>query len=114
MAAAELCKHGFNVTPTSRNMVGADLLITDDACRTTWTIQVKVAAPSFKPRRGWLIGRHAARTANKAHAYVFVLLKGRGLLTELYRDTCAIVADRNISCLAKSLPADTHANTSPG
>ena len=42
LVAAELCRHGFNVTPTSRNMAGADLLITDDRCRNTWTIQVKV------------------------------------------------------------------------
>ena len=42
LVAAELCKLGFNVTPTSRNMAGADLLITDDRCRNTWTIQVKV------------------------------------------------------------------------
>jgi hypothetical protein len=76
LTAAELCKHGFNVTPTSRNMAGADLLITDDACRTTWTIQVKVTDQTFKRRRGWLIGRHAELTANKTHAYVFVLLKG--------------------------------------
>jgi hypothetical protein len=38
LAAAELCRHGFNVTPTSRNMAGADLLITDDRWRNTWTI----------------------------------------------------------------------------
>jgi hypothetical protein len=58
LAAAELCRHGFNVTPTSRNMAGADLLITDDKCRNTWTIQVKVTDQAFKRRRGWLIGRN--------------------------------------------------------
>jgi hypothetical protein len=76
LAAAELCRHGFNVTPTSRNMAGADLLITDDRCRNTWTIQVKVTDQEFKPRRGWLIGRNAKRTAHPTHAYVFVVLKG--------------------------------------
>jgi hypothetical protein len=48
LAAAELCKYGFNVTPTSRNMAGADLLITDDRCRDTWTIQVKVTDKTFR------------------------------------------------------------------
>ena len=76
LAAAELCRHGFNVTPTSRNMAGADLLITDDACRNTWTIQVKVTDQTKKERRGWLIGRNAARTAHRTHAYVFVILNG--------------------------------------
>jgi hypothetical protein len=78
LAAAELCRHGFNVTPTSRNMAGADLLITDDKCRNTWTIQVKVTDQAFKRRRGWLIGRNAALTAHPTHAYVFVMLNGDG------------------------------------
>jgi hypothetical protein len=76
LAAAELCRHGFNVTPTSRNMAGADLLITDDKCHNTWTIQVKVTDQTHKPRRGWLIGRNAALTAHRTHAYVFVVLNG--------------------------------------
>jgi hypothetical protein len=74
LAAAELCRRGFNVTPTSRNMAGADLLITDDRCRNTWTIQIKVTDQTRKRRRGWLIGRHAKQTANGTHAYVFVMI----------------------------------------
>src|SRR5258705_6409771 len=74
LAAAELSKWGFNVTPTSRNMAGADLLITDDRCRNTWTIQVKVTDQTFTLRRGWLIGRNAKLTAHPTHAYVFVVL----------------------------------------
>ena len=76
LVAAELCRHGFNVTPTSRNMAGADLLITDDRCHNTWTIQVKVTDQTLKRRRGWLIGRNAAHTAHPTHAYVFVVLNG--------------------------------------
>jgi hypothetical protein len=74
LAAAELCKQGFNVIPTSRNMAGADLLITDDTCCNTWTIQVKVTDQTTKRRRGWLIGRKAAQTAHQFHAYIFVML----------------------------------------
>ena len=55
LAAAELCRSGFNVTPTSRNMAGADLLITDDRCQNTWTIQIKVSDQTKKRRRGWLM-----------------------------------------------------------
>jgi hypothetical protein len=76
LAAAELCRHGFNVTPTSRNVAGADLLITDDQCHYTWSIQVKVTDQTHKRRRGWLIGRNAAQTAHPTHAYIFVMLNG--------------------------------------
>jgi hypothetical protein len=74
LAAAELCKQGFNVTPTSRNMAGADLLITDDRCRNTWTVQVKVTDQTHKRRSGWLIGRNAKLTACPTHLYIFVVL----------------------------------------
>ena len=74
LAAAELCKQGFNVTPTSRNMAGADLLITDDRCRYTRTVQVKVTDQTKKVHQSWLIGRNAKRTAYKTHVYIFVIL----------------------------------------
>jgi hypothetical protein len=74
-AAAALCSRGFNVTPTSRNMAGADLLITDDRCRNTWTIQVKVTDGKLRNRRGWLLGKKAKKTAYHTHAYVFVMLQ---------------------------------------
>jgi hypothetical protein len=74
LAAAELTAQGFNVTPTSRNMAGVDLLITDNRCHNTWTIQVKTADQRAKQRRGWLIGKTAKRTAHKTHAYVLVVL----------------------------------------
>jgi hypothetical protein len=57
-------------------MAGADLLITDDRCRNTWTIQVKVTDQTRKRRHGWLIGKNAAVTAHPTHAYVFVMLDG--------------------------------------
>jgi hypothetical protein len=78
LAAAALGRQGFNVTPTSRNMAGADLLITDDRCRNTWTIQVKVTDAKHKSRRGWLIGKHAEKTAHRTHAYIFVMLNNDG------------------------------------
>lgn len=79
LTAAALCRRGFNVTPTSRNMKGADLLITDDRCRNTWTIQIKVTDATLPNRRGWLLGKNAKETAGASHAYVFVWLKHDGL-----------------------------------
>src|ERR1700719_1948736 len=75
LAAAELCRHGFNVTPTSRKMAGADLLITDHRCRYL-DYSSRVTDNTYKARRGWLIGRNSSKTAHSTHAYVFVLLNG--------------------------------------
>jgi hypothetical protein len=101
LAAAELCRHDFNVTPTSRNMAGADLLITDGRCRNTWTIQVKTADQSQKRRRGWLIGGKAEHTANPTHAYVFVVLNGDSV-ADFYVVPSEIVASRQ--CGALTMP----------
>jgi hypothetical protein len=73
MAAAELTRRGFIVSPTSRSAAGADLLVTDQACRKAWSVQVKTNrnAANF-----WLIGAHAAKLRSDSHIYIFVNLKG--------------------------------------
>jgi hypothetical protein len=69
LTAAELTKRGFIVSPTSRSAFGAVLLVTDQRCRNTWSVQVKTnrKAASF-----WLVGRHAAASPSESHVYVFV------------------------------------------
>jgi hypothetical protein len=101
LAAAELCRHKFNVTPTSRNMAGADLLITDDRCRNTWTIQVKTTDQTIKKRRGWLIGKNAERTAHETHAYVFVMIN-RDAPPDFYVVPSTVVAKNQKG--ARSMP----------
>ena len=76
LVAAQLSRQGLNVTPTSRNHAGADLLITDDNCQIARTIQVKTTDQSLRRRRGWLIGKNAVRTQSLSHFYVFVMLNG--------------------------------------
>ena len=49
LAAAELTKKGFIVSITSRNAKGADLLVTDQSCKKTWSVQVK------KYEEGWSV-----------------------------------------------------------
>jgi len=69
LVAAELSKRGFIVSPTSRSAAGADLLVTDQACRKAWSVQVKTNSdrPNF-----WLVGAHAKKLMSDSHMYVFV------------------------------------------
>jgi hypothetical protein len=69
LVAAELSKRGFIVSPTSRSAAGADLLVTDQACKKAWSIQVKTNSgrPNF-----WLVGAHVGRMKSDSHMYVFV------------------------------------------
>jgi hypothetical protein len=56
LTAAELTHRGFIVSLTSRNAFGADLLVTDDQCQRTWSVQVKTnqsTSPNF-----WLLSVH--------------------------------------------------------
>ena len=47
LVAAELTRLGFIVSPTSRSAIGADLLVTDQKCRNTYSVQVKTNATTF-------------------------------------------------------------------
>ena len=73
LVAAELTFKDRIVSITSRNAIGADLLITDQTCRRTWSVQVKTnrQAASF-----WLLNQHATEFRSPTHLYVFVNLKG--------------------------------------
>lgn len=73
LAAAELTKRGFVVSPTSRSAFGADLLVTDQGCNNAWSVQVKTnaTAASF-----WLVNEHAMELKSDTHVYVFVNLRG--------------------------------------
>jgi hypothetical protein len=71
LAAAELTKWGLVVSPTSRSVFGADLLVTDEKCKKAWSVQVKTnyGRPKF-----WLVSRHSKQTASRSHIYVLVNL----------------------------------------
>lgn len=73
LVAAELSRRGFIVSPTSRSAKGADLLVTDQACRKAWSVQVKT---NRKPTGFWLVGAHAAKLTADSHVYVLVNLRG--------------------------------------
>ena len=47
LVAAELSKHGFIASPTSRGARAADILATDAECKRAFSVQVKPNPPSF-------------------------------------------------------------------
>jgi hypothetical protein len=71
--AAELSRRGFIASPTSRSAMAADILVTDQACERTYTVQVKTnsGAASF-----WLVGK--PQPAPDTHIFVLVNLKAHG------------------------------------
>lgn len=72
LVAAELSKRGFIVSPTSRSALGADLLVTDQLCKSTYSVQVKTNA---KNASFWLIGAKAKANVSTTHIYVLVNIR---------------------------------------
>ena len=73
LAAAELSHRGFVVSPTSRSAKAADLLVTDQGCVRTWSVQVKTNA---RHRTNWPLSEGDGAFASGSHVYVFVNLMG--------------------------------------
>jgi hypothetical protein len=70
--AAELSKLGFIAAPTSRSAAGADLLVTDQKCRRSFSVQVKTNSRSFG---FWLVGNKVKEMASVNHIYVLVNIR---------------------------------------
>jgi hypothetical protein len=73
LAAAELTQKGLVVSVTSRNARGADLLVTDQEYKRTWSIQVKT---NRKPTTFWLLSKDYKELASGTHIYLFINLRG--------------------------------------
>ncbi len=69
LVAAELSRLGFIVSPTSRGAQGADLLVTDQNCRRTFSVQVKTDSRGSN----FLTGKKVV--VSKSHIYVFVRIR---------------------------------------
>ena len=72
LVAAELTRLGFIASPTSRSAIGADILVTDQKCKRTYSVQVKTNAKTFN---FWLVGAKAREIQSKTHIYVLVNLR---------------------------------------
>ncbi len=72
LVAAELSARGFIVSTTSRSATGADLLVTDQWCQKTWSVQVKT---NGKKASFWLVGSKAQHLKSQSHVYAFVNIR---------------------------------------
>jgi hypothetical protein len=72
LVAAELASRGLIVSTTSRNAMGADLLVTNDSCTRACSVQVKTNATRASV---WLVGEKAQKFRSPSHVYVLVNLR---------------------------------------
>jgi hypothetical protein len=72
-AAAELSRRGYIVSMTARNIRGPDLLVTDQACRNAWSVQVKTNA---KKHNAWRLGQEGSVISSPTYLFIFVTLNG--------------------------------------
>ncbi len=93
LVASELAKRGFIASPTSRSAIGADILVTDQSCARTFSVQVKANASSFG---FWLLSKKARKIVCRTHVYVLVNIRPRraGESIEYFVVPSKIVADR--------------------
>jgi hypothetical protein len=96
LVAAELSRLGFIASPTSRSAIGADLLVTDQACLRAYSVQVKTNARTFS---FWLLNKKSHTLVSPHHIYVLVNLRRRksGETIEFYILPSAVVAEKMVS-----------------
>ncbi len=88
LVAAELSKRGFIVSPTSRSVQTADLLIADPPCQNMYAVQVKANASTFN---FWFVGAKTGTLKSRNLVYALVNLRKNGT-EEIYLVPSAIVA----------------------
>ena len=93
LVAAELSRLGFIASPTSRSAIGADILVTDQACQRAYSVQVKTDAGN---NNFWLMGKKAKERVSESHIYVFVSIRSPkpGESIEYYVVPSKIVAEK--------------------
>jgi len=97
----KLSRLGFIASPTSRSAIGADILVTDQECKETYSIQVKANTRTFG---FWLLSKKAQTMVSPHYIYVFVNLRDRKGVesTEFYIVPSAIVARKMVSGTSKT------------
>ena len=89
LVATELSRMGSIVSPTSRGAAGADLLVTDQQYKRTFSVQVKTNKKTFG---FWLVRNKAKEISSKSHIYVLVNIKKDGKDIEYYVVPSKVVA----------------------
>ena len=91
LVAAELSKHGFIASPTSRSARGADILATDAECKRAFSIQVKTKSTQASY---WLLSADYKRFISDSHIYVFVSVRQSGIPAEFFIIPSKVVAKK--------------------
>ncbi len=74
LVASELCRIGLTASPTSRSAIGADILVTDQRCQKTFSVQVKTNARTFS---FWLLNKKSKEMVSPTLIYVLVNIRPR-------------------------------------
>ena len=101
LVAAELSRLGFIASPTSRSAIGADILVTDQRCSRTYSVQVKTNASTFG---FWLVGAKARDIQSRTHVYVLVNLRKNkvGEEVQYFVVPSKVVAAKMVSAVSRS------------
>ncbi len=91
LVAAELARKGFIASPTSRSAIGADILVTDQECKQTYSVKVKANATTFN---FWLLNKDAKELKSPSHIYVFVNLRDQKGLIEYFVVPSRVVSEK--------------------
>lgn len=106
LVAAELSKLGLIAAPTSRSARGADILVTNESCSKTWSVQVKTNTKTFS---FWLLSKAAQEMVAEGHVYVLVNLrstKKQGEQAEYFYVPSKVVAERVVHKKSRSGKSD--------
>ena len=91
LVAAELSRQSFIASPTSRSAHGADILVTDYACRQAFSVQVKTKTTKASY---WLLTKDYKELVSDSHIYVFVSIREDGVLSEYFVIPSRVVAKK--------------------
>ncbi|MCK4646614.1 MAG: hypothetical protein KAU46_10200 [Candidatus Aminicenantes bacterium] len=72
LVASELSRLGFIASPTSRSASGADILVTDQICKSAYSVQVKTNARTFN---FWLLSQKSKEQVSDTHIYALVNIR---------------------------------------
>lgn len=100
LVAAELSMRGFIVSPTSRGAFGADLLVTDQSCTRSFSVQVKTNKRTFT---FWLLNNKSKELKSDTHIYVLINIRKAGNNIEYFIVPSTIIA-RNMEGEGSKFP----------
>ncbi len=93
LVAAELARRGFIASPTSRSAIAADILVTDQACTRTYSVQVKTNARTFD---FWLVGKRTPLSDSHMYGLVNLRPTDQGETVEYFIVPSSVVANQKV------------------